>query len=205
MKQYIHYTPLFICVIIFKELDAGLNVYILFSMNHKDHINLLRNGIHNPQGTWADLGAGRGAFTLALAELLQANSTIYAIDKKADDLQHLQHQMVNSFPDIQLQLLLADFTKGLNLPSLDGIVMANSLHFIKNKAPFLSQMRQWLKPNGRFLLVEYNVDKGNRWVPYPLSFKQWQQQAKIYGFQNTELIASRPSRFLGEIFAAASW
>ena len=174
-------------------------------MNHNDHVNLLRNGIHVPQGTWADLGAGRGAFTLALADLLQANSTIYAIDKKANDLQYLQQSMVKSFPEIELQLLLADFTKGLNLPPLDGIVMANSLHFIANKKPFLTQMRGWLKTNGRFLLVEYNVEKGNHWVPYPISFIHWQQQASHYGFQKTELLAKRPSHFLGEIYAAASW
>ncbi len=174
-------------------------------MNHNDHVNLLRNGIHVPYGTWADLGAGRGAFTLALADLLQANSTIYAIDKKANDLHHLQQNMANTFPNINLQLLLADFSQGLNIPPLDGIVMANSLHFLANKASFLTQMRGWLKPNGRFLLVEYNVDKGNHWVPYPISFTRWQQQAAHYGFQKTELLAKHPSRFLGEIYAAASW
>jgi hypothetical protein len=32
--------------------------------------NLLRGGIHQPGGTWADFGAGTSAFTLALAELV---------------------------------------------------------------------------------------------------------------------------------------
>ncbi len=39
-------------------------------MNHRDHINLIRNGIAGQGNVWAELGSGDGAFTLALAELL---------------------------------------------------------------------------------------------------------------------------------------
>ena len=35
-------------------------------MNHRDHVNLLRRGVPEPGGVWADLGSGAGAFTLAL-------------------------------------------------------------------------------------------------------------------------------------------
>ena len=44
-------------------------------MDHSDHVNLLRNGVL-PGGVWADLGAGSGAFTLALAELAGPETTI---------------------------------------------------------------------------------------------------------------------------------
>ena len=39
-------------------------------MNHTDHVNLLREGISEPGGVWAEFGSGSGAFTMALAELL---------------------------------------------------------------------------------------------------------------------------------------
>ena len=39
-------------------------------MNHEDHVRLLRKGIVEPGGVWADFGSGAGAFTLALADLL---------------------------------------------------------------------------------------------------------------------------------------
>ena len=83
--------------------------------------------------------------------------------------------------------------------------MANALHFVREKAPVVEQWRGYLRENGRLLLVEYNTDRGNRWVPYPLSFPSWAALAERCGFARTEKLAARPSRFLGEIYAAASY
>ncbi len=52
-------------------------------MIHEDHVNLLRKGILEPGGVWADLGSGAGAFTLALADLIGSTGEIYSVDKDA--------------------------------------------------------------------------------------------------------------------------
>jgi hypothetical protein len=75
---------------------------------------------------------------------------------------------------------------------------------VRHKERLLEQIRGYLKPDGRFLLVEYNTDRGNRWVPHPLSYPGWQQLAQQAGFHHTELLATRPSSFLGEFFSAVS-
>ena len=92
----------------------------------------------------------------------------------------------------------------LDLPALDGIVMANALHFQRQKDPIIQLMRGYLQPRGRLILVEYNADRGNLWVPYPLSFDSWRTLASQNGFAVTCFLASRPSRFMGEIYAALS-
>ena len=46
--------------------------------------------------------------------------------------------------------------------------MANSLHFVADKAPVLSRLIRLLKPGGRLIVVEYNTSRGNSAVPYPL-------------------------------------
>ena len=49
-------------------------------MDHADHVRLLREGVTRG-GTWADLGAGTGAFTLALAELVGPSGEVIAVDR----------------------------------------------------------------------------------------------------------------------------
>lgn len=119
------------------------------------------------KSVWADLGCGSGLFTAALAHLLSENSTIYAIDKSPIKLD------VSWFPDhIHTRTFQLDFVENkLDLPLLDGILMANSLHFVRDKSLLLSKLTKVLKPDGRFLLVEYDTDKpAAPWVPYPISF-----------------------------------
>lgn len=108
------------------------------------------------------------------------------------------------FPANDVEYINADFTRQLDLPPLDGIVMANSLHFIRKKDPVLQLVRGYLRPGGRLLLVEYNADSGNMWVPYPFSYSIWETLAHQNGFMRTQLLATVPSRFFGGMYSAVS-
>lgn len=173
-------------------------------MDHSDHVRLLQEGVTTEGGTWADLGSGTGAFTLALADLL-GTGTIYSVDRDGGALRE-QARSMQRFADVQAHYLPTDFTSGLDLPPLDGIVMANSLHYVKpdRKIALLTRLREQLKPQGRLLLVEYDVDQGNTWVPYPLSYPSWERLATEVGFSSTRQLATVPSRFLGRIYSAIS-
>jgi ubiquinone/menaquinone biosynthesis C-methylase UbiE len=174
-------------------------------MNHDDHLMLIRQGVpQNTGGVWADFGSGGGAFTFALAELLGAGSVIYSVDRDGGVLKRQAQKMARDYPEVTVHYLTADFTHPLSLPSLDGILMANSLHFVRRKEGLLERVKGYLKPDGRLLIVEYNTDRGNLWVPHPLSFTSWQALAGKVGFRETELLATRPSSFLGEFFSAVS-
>ena len=173
-------------------------------MNHEDHIALLRDGIAALGGVWADLGSGSGAFTLALADLLGPAVRIYSVDRDQQALREQERAMRARFPDRALTYRAADFTQPLDLPPLDGVVMANSLHFQRDKDSVLQLVRGYIRPRGRLLLVEYNADHGNPWVPYPLSYSTWEALARANGFVETRLLATRPSRFLREIYSAVS-
>ena len=58
-------------------------------MNHADLVALIRNGVTADGGRWADLGAGEGAFTFALADLLGLGAEITAVDRDAGALRRL--------------------------------------------------------------------------------------------------------------------
>src|SRR5688572_3323616 len=106
-------------------------------MNHSDHVNLLRNGVPAQGGVWADLGSGTGAFTLALADLIGPTGAIHSVDRDGSALREQERAMRARFPQTAVHSLNADFTRPLDLPPLDGIVMANALHFHREKDAIL--------------------------------------------------------------------
>jgi ubiquinone/menaquinone biosynthesis C-methylase UbiE len=173
-------------------------------MQHADHVGLLRGGITETGGVWADLGAGAGAFTLALADQIGPGGQIYSLDRDRRALGEQEQAMRARFPGVAVQYLVADLGQRQPLPPLDCLVMANSLHFQRKKEPVLELVQSYLKPGGRLILVEYNTDAGNPWVPYPLSYPTWEALARKVGLLNTRLLATVPSRWLGEIYAAVS-
>ncbi|MEO8745330.1 MAG: class I SAM-dependent methyltransferase [Candidatus Dormiibacterota bacterium] len=173
-------------------------------MNQADLVALIRDGVDGPAGRWADLGAGEGAFTLALAELLGPGAHITAVDRDAGAVRQLAQEMGKRLPRATVETKVADFTRPLDLSALDGIVMANSLHFVRDKGPVLDAVREMLRPGGRLVVVEYGTDRGNSWVPHPFSYPRWERMAAQAGFEKTHLLRTIPSRHLGSMYSAVS-
>ena len=171
-------------------------------MDHADHLRLLAAGVPARGGAWADLGAGSGAFTRALAELIGPGGVIHAVDRDRSALRELERR--TRAEGARVVARVGDFTAPLELPTLDGVVMANSLHFVRDNAAVLTAVREALAAGGRLLVVEYDTDRGNAPVPYPLSYVTWERLARAAGFAGTRLLATVPSRFLGRIYSAES-
>jgi ubiquinone/menaquinone biosynthesis C-methylase UbiE len=174
-------------------------------MNHADHVQLIAAGIERAGGVWADLGAGSGAFTLALRDLAGPDVELIAVDRDRAGLRTLRAAMERRFPGTRLRLLEADMTGQLALPPLDGIVAANAIHYVPDQTALLRRWRDELKPEGRLIVVEYDAETGNRWVPYPLSFASFGEIAKTAGFAAPVLLSTRPSRWLGRIYSALTY
>jgi len=141
---------------------------------------------------WADLGSGNGMFTLALANLLKPGSIIYAVDK---DIKALD-QIPDEAKAVRIEKSKADFIKQeLPLENLDGLIMANSLHYIADKLPFIEKAKNWLKPAGCFLVVEYDTTKANQWVPWPVDFSSLEKLFRSSGFSFINRIGEQSSVF----------
>ncbi len=173
-------------------------------MNHDDHVRLITGAFAEPGGVWADFGSGWGAFTLAIRDLAGLESEIYALDQDRSALASLRDGMIRMFPETYLHLLEGDIRRPPELPPLDGIVAANSLHYVERKHQS-GTLRLWstlLKPGGRIVLVEYDSNNPNQWVPYPISFDRFGRLTRDAGLPAPILLATHPSRWSGGIYSA---
>jgi SAM-dependent methyltransferase len=177
-------------------------------VDHADHVGLLRAGLADvsPGERWADIGAGTGAFTLALADLLGPGATVVALDRDPGALEANARAIAARFPTVTLKPVVADLTNPPDLLPLDGLIAANSLHFVPRdrQVAVVRRLAALVRPGGRFIVVEYDADRGNPWVPHPFGFDRWRAMAAQAGLRETERIGRIPSRFLGAIYAAAS-
>ena len=150
--------------------------------------------------SWYDLGAGTGIFTIALAHLLMAGSKIVAIDNDATSLR----QIPNKIDNTDIQILKQDFTR-TELPDnhFDGILMANSFHYVRDKIELIQKIRTNLKPRHSFLIIEYDTERSNTWVPYPISFSSLQEFFKNAGYKSVIKLNERASRYNSNMMYAA--
>jgi ubiquinone/menaquinone biosynthesis C-methylase UbiE len=174
-------------------------------VNHAELVGLLRDGVDEKGGRWADLGAGEGAFTMALADLLGPGAHITAVDRDAGALRRLEVEIGKRFPATQVDTLAADFRRPMPLSGLDGVVMANSLHFLRDKSAVLASVKSMLRPGGRLIVVEYGSDRGNPWVPHPFTYARWEKMAAEAGFERTRQLGTVPSRYLGSMYSAVTF
>jgi ubiquinone/menaquinone biosynthesis C-methylase UbiE len=173
-------------------------------MQHQDHVALIRGGVEGAGPRWLELGAGDGEFTLALADVLGDTGDVLALDLDRRALTDLATRVRASFPETRVETMPADFTRGLPAGPFDGVLAANSLHFVARLDPVLAAIRGVLRPGGRLVLVEYDAEHGNRWVPHPISFGAWSDIAARTGFGEPRRIHAVPSRFLGSIYGAVA-
>jgi ubiquinone/menaquinone biosynthesis C-methylase UbiE len=174
----------------------------IIALTQADHIALLEGGIQARGGFWADLGSGTGAFTVALAKLLGGEGRILSVDRDARALAVQERTVRGLFPRLDLQVAARDFTTLSGVSGLDGILMANSLHFQQDAEEVLRRVGAWLAPGGSLLIVEYDVEGANPWVPYPVPFRRLVGVAQAAGYAPARLLATRPSRYHGSVYSA---
>jgi ubiquinone/menaquinone biosynthesis C-methylase UbiE len=137
---------------------------------------------------WLDLGAGSGLFTRALSLVLPKGSAVYAVD--------YQHTNPLPHPEVKVETVALDFKTGLgSLPNANGILMANSLHYVRDQKKMLHEVFQQLQKGGKLILIEYDTPTANRWVPYPLPFDHLQKLVPSTPFHSLTRIASVPSAY----------
>lgn len=145
---------------------------------------------------WADLGCGSGVLTKVLSGLLPEGCSITAIDNRA-----------SLAPDIHglagIDLQQGDFVAdSFELSPLDGILMANSLHFVADKASLIRKWEEYFRAEPQWLVVEYEHMTPNEWEPYPVNYESLESLFLNAGYNTVQHLGSVPSRYGGMMYAA---
>lgn len=126
--------------------------------------NPLRRLIHNPDKilrdwiapgqTVIDVGCGMGYFSLPMARLVGNSGRVIAVDLQAQMLDRLQRRAERAGlkSRIQPHRCQSD-TLALSEPA-DFVLTFWMVHEVPNQAAFLREVRNLLKPNAHYLLVE---------------------------------------------------
>ncbi len=164
-----------------------------------------------PRPAWADLGAGRGTFSRALAGLLGAGGRVYAVDRDPAAVAALA-RLPRAARAGAVTAHRADFAEpgaldALGLPPLDGALLANALHFVPApaQAAVVAGVLGRLRPGGRLVVVEYEGRRPGPWVPAPVPFARLAALLAAVapaGAAGPARVASRPSAYGGTMYAA---
>jgi SAM-dependent methyltransferase len=168
---------------------------------------LLQGAIPGSGGTWADLGAGEGVFTRALVQLLGPGARVFAVDRDAKALDVLERWSAEA--NAGVVTVKADLAGPFELPGmrerdLDGILLANALHYVRDPEHVLARLGERLRPGGTLVLVEYDRHRGNPWVPHPIPIAKLPALLAAAGFSEPRVTATRPSLYGGNVYVAAA-
>ena len=129
--------------------------------------NPLRRLIHNPAQilrewlapgqTAIDIGCGMGYFSLPMARLVGDKGCVIAADLQAQMLQRVQQRAARAGLQSRIQLHRCQpDTLAISEPA-DFVLTFWMAHEVPNKTAFLQEIRNLLKPNARYLLVEPKI------------------------------------------------
>jgi ubiquinone/menaquinone biosynthesis C-methylase UbiE len=133
--------------------------------------NPLRRLLHNPEAilgpyirsgsTAIDVGAGMGYFSIPLARLVGPAGHVTAIDIQAKMLEALDRRARRRGVSERIKPYLANSGSLGNHPAADFVIAFWMVHEVPNQRAFLTEVYDFLKPKGLFLLAEpiFHVSK----------------------------------------------
>ena len=145
--------------------------------------------------------------TRALARALGPRSRICAVDRDTEAVESLRRSSEKGTSAVIP--VLADLTRPFELPGLDqtlldGMLIANTLHFLRDADAVLPLLVARVRPGRRVVLIEYDRRAASRWVPYPVPIARLPALAQAAALSAPAIIATRPSAFGGTLYVAAA-
>lgn len=177
-------------------------------LNLQEAVAFLGPAIGSTTASWADLGAGRGVFTQALAAILDEDATILAVDKDDGALRELRRLANRIRPEGRITVTKGDLEEPRAIRKLEemrpaGVLLSNVLHYVTEPGGVLRELAQLIMPGGRIVVIEYDRNRANRWVPHPLPLDRMSDVAAAAGLTMSGVLSRRPSAYQGDMYSVS--
>jgi ubiquinone/menaquinone biosynthesis C-methylase UbiE len=115
----------------------------------------------DPGEVFADVGAGDGRFSVALAKVVGENGTIYATEVDPNDLKKIEERVESE--KVSNIDVVRGTQEGTGLPDhcCDGILLRRVYHHFQDPQAMQASLRRALRENGLLLVIDFGTKR--RW------------------------------------------
>ena len=133
-----------------------------------------------------DLACGKGAYAIHISEIIGDEGLIYAVDLWKEGLLLLDEQ-INKKNITNIMPLIADVTEQIEIDdhSIDICLMATVLHDFEEADktdPVLKEIKNLLRPNGCFAVIEFKKIKGPPGPPIHIRLSEDEVEKIVIGY-----------------------
>lgn len=108
----------------------------------------------------ADLGAGTGLFSVQMAKAVAPSGKVYAVEIDKGYLPMIDGKAKQGNLS-NVTTVLGEFTDPkLPAQDVDMAFMHDVLHHVQDRAAYLKNAARYLKPSGRFAIIDYQANQG---------------------------------------------
>lgn len=111
----------------------------------------------------ADLGAGSGFYSLAIAKAVGERGKVYAVEVQKELMQHVKNSaQKDKLFNIEVMWGDVEEVEGTKLrtESVDIVLLSNILFQVEDKQGLINESKRILKPGGRVLIVDWTDSHG---------------------------------------------
>jgi ubiquinone/menaquinone biosynthesis C-methylase UbiE len=109
--------------------------------------------------SFADVGAGDGRYSMALARAVGGSGRIYATEVDPDDLKRIQDRVSREKIENVEVVRGTQETTGLPQACCEGILLRRVYHHFQNPAAMQTSMRRALKEGGLLLIIDFGTKR----------------------------------------------